>query len=292
MPTYDLAPEMSARAVADLFLEAWREQRPRFAILNFANPDMVGHTGVIPAAVRAIETVDECLGEVVRAVLDAGGACVVTADHGNAEHMLEPDGCPNTAHSSNPVPLIAHPRRGLRLLAGRGASSPTSPPPSLAAARHPSARGDVRALADPRSQGDMMAHLERLRRVHHKKDSDGAGDGEPASGKSPGVGARGGCWVCSSSRLVSNHFVMPRAYRRIVPPGWGDPSTLVTVSGVAEVAGGLGMLSPGTRRLAGLGLIALLARGVPREPPHGPQSRTSSTASPAGRCTRACPCSR
>ncbi len=78
----------------------------RFAIINFANPDMVGHTGVIPAAVKAIETVDDCLGRVVEAVAREGGVCVVTADHGNADHMLEPDGSPNTAHSMNPVPLV------------------------------------------------------------------------------------------------------------------------------------------------------------------------------------------
>ena len=67
---------------------------------------MVGHTGVIPAAVTAIETVDACLGEVVSAVHESGGACLITADHGNADHMLEPDGSPNTAHSLNPVPVI------------------------------------------------------------------------------------------------------------------------------------------------------------------------------------------
>ena len=67
---------------------------------------MVGHTGSIPAAVTAIEAVDRCLGEVVAAVHETGGACVITADHGNADHMLEPDGSPNTAHSLNPVPLI------------------------------------------------------------------------------------------------------------------------------------------------------------------------------------------
>jgi 2,3-bisphosphoglycerate-independent phosphoglycerate mutase len=106
VPTYDLEPQMSARAATDLFLEAWREQRPSFAVVNFANPDMVGHTGVIAAAVQGIETADSCLGEVVQAVRESGGACVVTADHGNAEHMLEPDGSPNTAHTSNPVPLI------------------------------------------------------------------------------------------------------------------------------------------------------------------------------------------
>jgi 2,3-bisphosphoglycerate-independent phosphoglycerate mutase len=129
VPTYDLAPEMSARKVADLFLEAWREQAGggfRFAVLNFANPDMVGHTGVIPAAVRACETVDACLGEVVRAVLDAGGVCLVTADHGNAEHMLEPDGSPSTAHTSNPVPLIVT-LPGRALLQGEGILADVAP---------------------------------------------------------------------------------------------------------------------------------------------------------------------
>jgi 2,3-bisphosphoglycerate-independent phosphoglycerate mutase len=67
---------------------------------------MVGHTGVIDAAVKAVETVDRCLGEVVSAVHEAGGACLVTADHGNADHMLEPDGSPNTFHSLNPVPVV------------------------------------------------------------------------------------------------------------------------------------------------------------------------------------------
>jgi 2,3-bisphosphoglycerate-independent phosphoglycerate mutase len=104
--TYDERPQMSARAAADAFVAAWTEDRPRFGIINFANPDMVGHTGVIPAAVTAIETVDGCLADVVRAVHASGGACLITADHGNADHMLEPDGSPNTAHSLNPVPVI------------------------------------------------------------------------------------------------------------------------------------------------------------------------------------------
>jgi 2,3-bisphosphoglycerate-independent phosphoglycerate mutase len=106
VPTYDHKPQMSAREAAAAFVAAWREDGPRFGIINFANADMVGHTGVIAAAVQAIETVDECLGKVVAAVHEAGGTCVVTADHGNADHMLEPDGSPNTAHSLNPVPLI------------------------------------------------------------------------------------------------------------------------------------------------------------------------------------------
>jgi 2,3-bisphosphoglycerate-independent phosphoglycerate mutase len=106
VPTYDRKPEMSARAAAEAFAGRWREGGYRFGIVNFANPDMVGHTGVIPAAVEAVEAVDTCLGEVVAAVEASGGACIVTADHGNCDHMLEPDGSPNTAHSLNPVPLI------------------------------------------------------------------------------------------------------------------------------------------------------------------------------------------
>ena len=118
VPTYDHKPEMSAREAAAAFVGAWRQGEDddddhengvggfQFGIVNFANADMVGHTGVIPAAVQAIETVDECLAEVVAAVHERGGACVVTADHGNADHMLEPDGSPNTAHSLNPVPAI------------------------------------------------------------------------------------------------------------------------------------------------------------------------------------------
>jgi 2,3-bisphosphoglycerate-independent phosphoglycerate mutase len=97
---------MSARAAADTFAEHWREGDYRFGIINFANPDMVGHTGVIEAAVTAVETVDGCLGTVVEAVHESGGACVITADHGNCDHMLEDDGSTNTAHSLNPVPLI------------------------------------------------------------------------------------------------------------------------------------------------------------------------------------------
>ena len=106
VPTYDHKPEMSARGAADAFVSAWREDEPRFGIINFANPDMVGHTGVIEAAVKAIETVDRCLGDVVEAVQATGGALLITADHGNADNMLEPDGSPNTAHSLNPVPVI------------------------------------------------------------------------------------------------------------------------------------------------------------------------------------------
>jgi 2,3-bisphosphoglycerate-independent phosphoglycerate mutase len=106
VPTYDHKPEMSARAAADAFASGWTDGDYRFGIVNFANPDMVGHTGVIPAAVEAVEAVDACLGDVVAAVERGGGACIITADHGNCDNMLEPDGSPNTAHSLNPVPLV------------------------------------------------------------------------------------------------------------------------------------------------------------------------------------------
>jgi 2,3-bisphosphoglycerate-independent phosphoglycerate mutase len=119
VPTYDQKPEMSAREVAERFA-AEIGNGYRFAVVNFANPDMVGHTGVIPAVVRAVETVDECLGEVVEAVDALGGVCVVTADHGNAEQLLEADGTsPHTAHTTNPVPLFVT-APGLELREGGG----------------------------------------------------------------------------------------------------------------------------------------------------------------------------
>jgi 2,3-bisphosphoglycerate-independent phosphoglycerate mutase len=106
VPSYDFKPEMSAAEVADRFTaEVGRGYA--FAVVNFANPDMVGHTGAIPAVVQAVETADAQLGRVVDAVHAAGGICLITADHGNAETMLEADGVsPHTAHTTNPVPLI------------------------------------------------------------------------------------------------------------------------------------------------------------------------------------------
>ncbi len=126
VPTYDHKPQMSAREAAAAFVSAWGEDRPEFGIVNFANADMVGHTGVIPAAVTAVETVDECLGMVLDAVRARGGVCVVTADHGNADHMLEPDGSPNTAHSLNPVPLIVT-KEGLKLRSSGGILADVAP---------------------------------------------------------------------------------------------------------------------------------------------------------------------
>jgi 2,3-bisphosphoglycerate-independent phosphoglycerate mutase len=105
--TYDKKPEMSAEEVATRFCEALEEDGYWFAVVNFANPDMVGHTGVISAVVKAVETTDACLGRVADTVERLGGVTLVTADHGNAEQLLEPDGVsPHTAHTTNPVPLI------------------------------------------------------------------------------------------------------------------------------------------------------------------------------------------
>jgi 2,3-bisphosphoglycerate-independent phosphoglycerate mutase len=107
VPSYDHKPEMSAREVADRVVGAIDDDGYAFVIVNFANPDMVGHTGVIPAVVKAVETTDECLGRVVDAVQRAGGVTIVIADHGNAETLLQEDGVsPHTAHTTNPVPVI------------------------------------------------------------------------------------------------------------------------------------------------------------------------------------------
>lgn len=104
--TYDLQPAMSAFEVKDKVVEAILSQKYDLIILNFANSDMVGHTGVIPAAVQAVETVDTCMGEVVEAIEKVGGEALITADHGNSEKMADENGDVFTAHTTNPVPLI------------------------------------------------------------------------------------------------------------------------------------------------------------------------------------------
>jgi 2,3-bisphosphoglycerate-independent phosphoglycerate mutase len=107
VPSYDKKPEMSADEVASRFCEAITKGDYGFAIVNFANPDMVGHTGIIPAVIKAVETVDDCLGRVVEAVQAKGGVCLISSDHGNAEQQIAEDGVsPHTAHTTNPVPLI------------------------------------------------------------------------------------------------------------------------------------------------------------------------------------------
>ena len=104
--TYDKQPEMSAAEVTDKCVERIESGAYDVIILNFANCDMVGHTGVYDAAVKAVETVDSCVGRVADATLKMGGIAMITADHGNAEQMAEPDGSPMTAHTTNPVPFI------------------------------------------------------------------------------------------------------------------------------------------------------------------------------------------
>ena len=104
--TYDLQPEMSAREIRDAIIPELEKGDADFVCLNFANPDMVGHTGDMKAAIKACETVDSCAREVITAGLENGYSTVVIADHGNCDTMVNPDGSPNTAHTTNPVPLI------------------------------------------------------------------------------------------------------------------------------------------------------------------------------------------
>lgn len=110
--TYDLKPEMAAEQVADLVVAGVADPAVGFVIVNLANPDMVGHTGVLPAAIAACEAADRALARIVAAVHGRGGTCLVTADHGNAETMLTPEGKPHTAHTTNPVPVVLAPAPG------------------------------------------------------------------------------------------------------------------------------------------------------------------------------------
>ena len=119
VPTFDLKPEMSAYEVTDAVIKCIDEEKYDVIILNFANCDMVGHTGVMEAAIKAVKTVDECTGRVVDEIVKHGGKCIITADHGNADQMLDPvHGGPFTAHTTNPVPVIVvdpeHPKYELR----------------------------------------------------------------------------------------------------------------------------------------------------------------------------------
>lgn len=119
--TYDKKPEMSAREVTEVFLNKLAEDKYDVFIVNYANPDMVGHTGSMSAAVRAVEAVDECVGRVTRALLERKGTVIITADHGNAEEMLDEEGKTHTAHTSNVVPfvLVSDALRGAELRPGR-----------------------------------------------------------------------------------------------------------------------------------------------------------------------------
>ena len=119
MATYDLEPEMSADEVTDRLVAAIGEGRFDFIVCNYANTDMVGHTGVLAAAMAAVATVDRCLGRLEQAIRQAGGTMLVTADHGNAETMRDPaTGAPHTAHTLNRVPvLLVNPPPGIAGLA-------------------------------------------------------------------------------------------------------------------------------------------------------------------------------
>ena len=123
--TYDLQPEMSAPELTDKAVAAIDSGKYDLIVLNYANPDMVGHTGSLPAAIKAVETVDTGLGRIADAIERSGGALLVTADHGNCEMMRDPvTGGPHTSHTTNPVPLLLHRRAATRAV--RKAGSPTS----------------------------------------------------------------------------------------------------------------------------------------------------------------------
>ena len=105
--TYDLKPEMSAYEVCDRLCEAIRSEKYDVIIINFANPDMVGHTGILDAAIKAVETVDTCVGKAVDAIKEVNGQLFICADHGNAEQLVDYEtGAPFTAHTTNPVPFV------------------------------------------------------------------------------------------------------------------------------------------------------------------------------------------
>ena len=118
--TYDLKPEMSAIEVTDKVVEAIESEKYNNIILNFANPDMVGHTGNLEAAIKAIETIDECVGRVINAIDKVNGTLLITADHGNSEQMIDyKTGEPHTAHTTNPVPLILYGMENVTLNSGK-----------------------------------------------------------------------------------------------------------------------------------------------------------------------------
>jgi 2,3-bisphosphoglycerate-independent phosphoglycerate mutase len=118
---------MSARQVTDELIERLRSRRYRFIVVNFANPDMVGHTGVFPATVRAVEVVDAMLGRITDAVLPAHGILAITADHGNAELKVDPTGAPLTAHTTSPVPFIVAGDDGVKALRDGGKLGDVAP---------------------------------------------------------------------------------------------------------------------------------------------------------------------
>jgi 2,3-bisphosphoglycerate-independent phosphoglycerate mutase len=128
VPTYDLKPEMSAAGIADNIVKAVEKGDFDAIVMNFANADMVGHSGKLEAAIKAVETVDECLGRIRQVLQPRGGAWIVTADHGNAETMIDPvTGGPHTYHTTNPVPLIIATEDGIGPLAADGSLRDIAP---------------------------------------------------------------------------------------------------------------------------------------------------------------------
>lgn len=117
--TYDLQPEMSAESIKESLIDRINMDKYDLIVVNFANPDMVGHTGIIPAVVKGVETVDKCLGEVLEVLKQKGGDTLITADHGNAEKLLDDEGKPFTAHTTNKVPLIYVGERDIKLQSGK-----------------------------------------------------------------------------------------------------------------------------------------------------------------------------
>ena len=142
--TYDLQPEMSAYEVTDKLVSAIRNREFDAIVCNYANGDMVGHTGSLPAAIKAVEVLDECIGRITSALEEVGGQCLITADHGNAEQMLdEENNQPMTQHTKGPVPLLYFGPRKLALL-GDGALSDVAP--------------TLLALMDLRQPLEMLGH--------------------------------------------------------------------------------------------------------------------------------------
>ena len=167
--TYDLQPEMSAPELTDRAVQAIDSGKYDMIVLNFANPDMVGHTGDLAAAIKAVETVDTGLGRIVEAVRTQGGALLVTADHGNCELMKDPEtGGPHTAHTTNPVPVVVVDGTAAKAI-GR---------------RHPGGCGadPARPDGDPPAAGDDRPHPD-----------------PPRCGTRRGVRAMGGAMECSPS---------------------------------------------------------------------------------------------
>jgi 2,3-bisphosphoglycerate-independent phosphoglycerate mutase len=128
VPTYDLMPEMSAPGVTDVLVDAMRQGNHDFILCNFANGDMVGHTGSMPATLAAVEVVDRCLARVMQAAEETGSVVLVTADHGNCEMMIDPQtGGPHTAHTTSPVPFVVVDPKGARSLRAGGSLRDVGP---------------------------------------------------------------------------------------------------------------------------------------------------------------------